>query len=116
MLVARAHPRNPGIGDTGRMATLLDDHAVQTWLADHPDWQRDGAEIRRSVTCETFPAAIDLVGRVAEVAERRDHHPDIDVRWRTLHFALSTHSAGGLTANDLSLAEEIDRLAGSASA
>lgn len=93
------------------MATLLDEQAVRTWLAEHPAWHRDGAQIRRNVECATFPAAIEVVRRVADVAEARDHHPDIDIRWRTLRFALSTHSAGGLTINDLELAEEIDRLA-----
>jgi 4a-hydroxytetrahydrobiopterin dehydratase len=93
------------------MATLLDDDTLVDWLGRHPDWQREGAEITRSVTCETFPAAIDLVRRVADVAEDRDHHPDIDIRWRTVSFALSTHSEGGLTQNDLDLAEAIDHLA-----
>ena len=54
---------------------------------------------------------IRLVQQVAEVAEDLDHHPDIDIRWRTLTFRLSTHSAGGLTAKDLRLATDIDRLA-----
>ncbi len=45
---------------------------------------------------------------VAETAEAMDHHPDIDIRWRTLRFVLSTHSAGGLTALDLDLAARID--------
>jgi 4a-hydroxytetrahydrobiopterin dehydratase len=40
-----------------------------------------------------------------------DHHPDIDIRWTTITFRLSTHSEGGLTDNDLRLAAEIDRLA-----
>ena len=39
-----------------------------------------------------------------------DHHPDIDIRWRTLTFSLSTHSAGGLTQLDLELAHRIDAL------
>jgi 4a-hydroxytetrahydrobiopterin dehydratase len=90
---------------------LIDDDTLGRWLAGHPDWQRDGDAIARSVECATFPAAIDLVRRVAEVAEDRDHHPDIDIRWRTLRFALSTHSAGGLTEKDLDLASTIDDLA-----
>jgi 4a-hydroxytetrahydrobiopterin dehydratase len=89
---------------------LLDDETLDSWLATHTDWHREGDEIRRSVECATFPAAIELVGRVAEAAEARDHHPDIDIRWRTVHFALSTHSAGGLTEKDLDLAATIDDL------
>lgn len=93
------------------MPELLDDAAVQAWLSDHLEWERAGTEIVRTCSCASFPAAIDLVRNVAEVAEQRDHHPDMDIRWRDVRFALSTHSAGGLTQNDLDLAGEIDRLA-----
>jgi 4a-hydroxytetrahydrobiopterin dehydratase len=48
------------------------------------------------------------VNRVAEIAENDNHHPDIDIRWRTLTFRCTTHSEGGVTASDVSLAEEID--------
>ena len=93
------------------MATLLEDETITDWLGTHPTWDREGATIMRSVECATFPAAIDLVRRVAVVAEDRDHHPDMDIRWRTVRFALSTHSAGGLTQKDLDLAAAIDDLA-----
>ena len=96
------------------MAELLDDVTVQAWLRTHDAWTQSGPEITREVECASFPAAIALVQQVADEAERRDHHPDIDIRWRTLRFTLSTHSAGGLTQLDLDLAVEIDRLAGSA--
>jgi 4a-hydroxytetrahydrobiopterin dehydratase len=56
-------------------------------------------------------AGIELVGEVARAAEDADHHPDIDIRWRTLVFALSTHSAGGLTSKDFDLAARIDAAA-----
>ena len=94
------------------MAELLDDVAVHDWLQAHGQWRQHAAEINRTVECSSFRAAIALVQRVADEAERRDHHPDIDIRWRTLHFTLSTHSAGGLTQLDLDLAGVIDRLAG----
>ena len=55
----------------------------------------------------TFPVAIGVVARVAEIAEGRDHHPDIDIRWRTLTFRCSTHSAGGITQRDVDLAAAI---------
>jgi 4a-hydroxytetrahydrobiopterin dehydratase len=89
---------------------LLDDDTIDRWLQSHADWRREGTEIKRSVQCPTFPAALELVMRVGEVAEQRDHHPDMDIRWRTLHFTLSTHSAGGLTQKDLDLADVIDSL------
>ena len=46
--------------------------------------------------------------RVGEHAESKDHHPDIDIRWRTVTFALVTHSEGGITDKDVQMARDID--------
>ena len=94
------------------MTALLDEDRLNDWLARHPGWTREGDAIARSVESASFPAAIDLVRRVADAAEEADHHPDMDIRWRTVRFVLSTHSAGGLTDKDLAMAEQIDALAG----
>ncbi|MGH3849059.1 MAG: 4a-hydroxytetrahydrobiopterin dehydratase [Pseudonocardiaceae bacterium] len=74
-------------------------------------WEGDMASIRRTVQAVSFPAAIDLVSQVAQEAERMDHHPDIDIRWRNVTFVLSTHDSGGVTELDLELAAKIDALA-----
>jgi 4a-hydroxytetrahydrobiopterin dehydratase len=92
----------------GRMAELLSDDEVSSALAGLPGWEREGDSIVRTAELSSFPVAIAVVGRVAEDAEERDHHPDIDIRWRTLTFRLSTHSEGGLTAKDTELAAQID--------
>ncbi|MDQ3615397.1 MAG: 4a-hydroxytetrahydrobiopterin dehydratase [Actinomycetota bacterium] len=95
------------------MAELLSQDEIETALAHELSaWRRKGDSITRSVTADSFSAGIRLVTGVAEVAEDLDHHPDIDIRWTTITFTLSTHSAGGLTRNDLRLAGDIDRLAG----
>lgn len=91
---------------------LLSDSEISEALDSLTGWTRTGDVISRTVEAESFPAGIELVRRVAEAAEAANHHPDIDIRWRKVTFALSTHSAGGLTAQDVSLAREIDRLAG----
>lgn len=73
-------------------------------------WERVEGTLRRSVKFPAFLAGIDAVRRVAEHAEAVDHHPDIDIRWRTVIFTLVTHSAGGITEKDVGLATEINRL------
>lgn len=92
------------------MADLLDDAAVAAALDGLPGWEGDGDSIVRTTELADFPTAIRVVDQVAEAAERADHHPDIDIRWRTLTFRLSTHSEGGLTAKDMALAAEISAL------
>ena len=65
----------------------------------------------RDLKFEDFAAAMVFVNRVAEIAEERNHHPDILVHgWNNVRLTLSTHSEGGVTENDHALAEQIDAL------
>lgn len=91
------------------MARLLDDAAITEALAGLPGWSRDGDALVLTAKLPTFPAAIGVVDKVAEHAESLDHHPDIDIRWRTLVFRCSTHSEGGITDLDTDLAASISR-------
>lgn len=75
-----------------------------------PLWSGDGDGIRRSAELPSFRDAVDAIVRIADVAEEMDHHPDVDLRWRTLHLTLVSHSAGGVTELDLELARRIDGL------
>jgi 4a-hydroxytetrahydrobiopterin dehydratase len=75
-----------------------------------PHWTGDGDGIHRSVELPSFREAVAAIVAIADVAEEMDHHPDIDLRWRTLHLAVVTHSAGGVTALDVELARRIDAL------
>ena len=97
------------------MADLLDDTAVDAALRDLPGWEREGDALVRTTEHPDFPAAISVVDRVAVIAEERDHHPDIDIRWRTLTFRCVTHAAGGVTTRDIALANRIDRILADAS-
>ncbi len=92
------------------MRELLTEDAIEQALGELADWRRDGQELVRTAELASFPAAIEAVDRVAEAAEAADHHPDIDIRWRTLTFRCSTHSAGGLTALDFALAKQINEI------
>ncbi|MFD2466051.1 4a-hydroxytetrahydrobiopterin dehydratase [Amycolatopsis silviterrae] len=92
------------------MTQLLNDSAADQALGTVPEWRREEATIVRTVELPSFPAAIEVVDRVAELAEEADHHPDIDIRWRTLTFRLSTHYLGGLTDRDFALAQQIDEV------
>ena len=93
------------------MIELLTQEEIDRALSSElPHWRQEGDAITRSVKAPSFMDGIRLVGRVAEVAEDLDHHPDIDIRWTTITFTLSTHAAGGLTSRDLRLAGDIDRL------
>ena len=75
-----------------------------------PEWELDGETIRRTFRFEDFTGAMGFVTKVALVAEKANHHPDIDIRWNKVTLALTTHDAGGLTTRDIELAKDIDKL------
>ncbi len=89
------------------MSRLLSDDEIDTQLADLPGWERRGDAIVASVEAPDFPSAIAIVTEVADAAEQMNHHPDIDIRWRTTHWLLTTHDAGGVTQLDVELAHRI---------
>ena len=67
---------------------LLNDDGVGDALSQLDDWHGDAHQIRRTVKAATFAAGIRLVDAVAAVADERDHHPDIDIRWTSITFTL----------------------------
>lgn len=91
---------------------VLTDEQVDAALPELDGWERADGALRRSIKFPAFLDGIDAVRRVAEHAEARDHHPDIDIRWRTVTFALVTHSEGGITDKDVQMAGEIDSILG----
>ena len=91
-----------------KRAEALTEDQVQAALTGLPDWGREGDEIVRTYELDSFPAAIAFVGRIADLAEAADHHPDLDIRYRKVRVALTTHDSGGLTVNDFELAAQID--------
>lgn len=82
-------------------------------LTDLPGWAVEHGRLTTQRDFPTFLEAVAFVDRVAEVAEDLDHHPDIDIRWRTVRLAVCTHDQGNqVTGRDVDLARAVDALAG----
>ena len=92
-------------------APVLSDIEIQRSLGALPGWTRRGDTITKTYHFATFPAGIAFLAQVAEVAETQQHHPDVDIRYTRVTFALSTHDSGGITTKDFVLATAIEALA-----
>src|SRR3954447_16783138 len=79
-------------------------------LTDLPLWSGGPDGIERTLELPSFRAAAEAISMIADVAEQLDHHPDLDLRWTRVRIAVVTHSAGGVTDLDLTLARRIDDL------
>lgn len=90
---------------------LLSDEEIEARLGELDGWQRAGGAIRRAFDRGDFVGAVEFVGSLVEPAEAMGHHPDVAISWSEVTVTVTTHSEGGLTANDFELAKKIDALA-----
>lgn len=92
--------------------TKLEAREIEAWLASHSDWKIvDGKALARSFAFPDFSGALAFVVRVGLAAERRDHHPDVELGWGRARVVWTTHDAGGITALDVELATLTDSFA-----
>ena len=92
------------------MATLSDEEIGER-LGALEGWERDGEAISKSFDRGDFKGSVEFVDSIVEPAEEMNHHPDLAISWSEVKVTITTHSEGGLTANDFELAKRIDALA-----
>ena len=90
---------------------LLSDSEVEERLAGLPGWERRGDAISKQFERGDFVGSVKFVESLVGPAEEMNHHPDLEISWSKVTVTLSTHSEGGLTENDFTLAAQIDALA-----
>jgi len=86
----------------------LDQQNIEQRLRDMPQWSIADEQITRTYEAASFHRGIGFVTQIAILADVADHHPDIDIRYNNIRIALSTHSEGGITEKDFTLALQID--------
>ena len=89
----------------------LSDQEIEDRLAALDGWERSGETIRRKFDRGDFVGSVEFVRELVAPAEEMGHHPDVAISWSTVEVTITTHSEGGLTANDFELAGRIDALA-----
>lgn len=91
--------------------SLLSSEELSASLATLDGWAVEGKEIVKTYKFPAYLAGIDFVSKLGHAAEAMNHHPDLIVGWRRVTVKLSTHSAGGLTELDVTLAREAEKIA-----
>ena len=89
----------------------LDEAEITEKLGEVEGWERAGEAITKSFDRGDFVGSVSFVDSLVAPAEEMNHHPDLAISWNEVTVTISTHSEGGLTANDFALAAEIDALA-----
>jgi 4a-hydroxytetrahydrobiopterin dehydratase len=94
------------------MAKRMTAAEVTAALSELEGWDQDGDQaISRTFSFSDHITAMGFVNRVAMVAEKMDHHPNLRIVYNTVDIELSTHDASGVTEKDIDLARAIERYA-----
>ncbi len=90
----------------------LNEQEIAAAVAKLEGWSVMGGKLHRSFVCKDFQQAWGFMSSVALAAEAMNHHPDWSNSWNKVEIDLVTHSAGGITTNDVKLAERIQEIFG----
>ena len=88
----------------------LSDAEIDERLGGMDGWERSGDAIVKQFDNGDFKGSVDFVNRLTPEAEDMNHHPDLEISWKTVTVTITTHSEGGLTENDFELARRIQAL------
>jgi 4a-hydroxytetrahydrobiopterin dehydratase len=88
----------------------LSDAEIDERLGELDGWKRSGDAIVKEFDNGDFKGSVDFVNRLTPEAEEMNHHPDLEISWKTVTVTITSHSEGGLTDNDFELARRIDGL------
>lgn len=89
----------------------LSESEIKAGIAAAPEWSEVGGEIQRTFQFGDFVRSMEFVNKIADYAERVQHHPDILIRYNKVTLTVSTHDAGGITKSDFELAKAADAFA-----
>ncbi|MEA1931899.1 MAG: 4a-hydroxytetrahydrobiopterin dehydratase [Euryarchaeota archaeon] len=85
--------------------TLTDDE-VDAQLPN--EWDRQGDEIVRTYEFDDYLNGVSFASDLAEIADEEFHHPELIIGFRSVEVRLTSHEAGGITDDDIRLAELFD--------
>ena len=92
------------------MASLLDQKQLDHFIEKNPSWKIDNKTIEKEFRFDNFIDAFGFMSKVALLSEKMDHHPDWQNTYNKVKINLTTHDKGGITTNDIKLAESIEKL------
>jgi 4a-hydroxytetrahydrobiopterin dehydratase len=95
-----------------RRVELLSDSEIEARLSELEGWEREGETIVKTFERADFVGSVEFIDKLVGPAEEMGHHPDLSVSWNKVRISITTHAAGGLTANDFELAKRIEGVAG----
>jgi len=92
------------------MEKLTEEQIIEE-LKDMPRWRYENGSIKKIYTTRHYPATMAFVTAIGGFCQKKNHHPDyVLMKFKEIEVSFSTHSAGGITQNDIDIAKDIDKI------
>ena len=92
------------------MVSLIEKNQLNSFIEKHPSWKIENKSINKEFKFNNFIDAFGFMCKVALLSEKMDHHPNWQNIYNKVKIELTTHDKGGITSNDIKLAESIEKL------
>jgi pterin-4a-carbinolamine dehydratase len=93
------------------MEEKLTDNEIQSELKDLSGWSYTDGSIKKTFKTQNYPSTMGFVTAVGGICQKKNHHPDyILMKFKEVEVSFSTHSAKGITKNDIEVAKEIEKI------
>tara|TARA_Y100001968_G_scaffold313477_1_gene337739 strand:- start:508 stop:792 length:285 start_codon:yes stop_codon:yes gene_type:complete len=92
------------------MISLINENQLDYFSKKNPSWTIHNKVIKKEFNFENFIDAFSFISKVALLSEKMDHHPNWQNSYNKVTIELTTHDKGGITTNDIKLAEAIERI------
>ncbi len=92
------------------MVSLINSEELNDFLEKNPSWSKNNKTIKKEFNFENFIEAFGFMSQVALLSEKMNHHPNWQNTYNKVTIELTTHDIGGISTNDIELAEAINKL------
>jgi 4a-hydroxytetrahydrobiopterin dehydratase len=89
----------------------LTEEQISEALKELPGWSCEGGSIKKMFKTRNYPATMGFVAAIGGFCQKRNHHPDyVIMKYKEVEVSFSTHSAGGITQNDIEIAKDLEKI------
>ena len=89
----------------------LTDEQIHEALKELPGWSYESGSIKKTFKTQNYPATMGFVAAIGGFCQKRNHHPDyVIMKYKEVEVSFSTHSAGGITQNDIEIAKDMEKI------
>jgi 4a-hydroxytetrahydrobiopterin dehydratase len=93
------------------MADKLTEQEIQLLLGKLDGWHYENGSIKKTFKTQNFPSTMGFVTAIGGFCQKRNHHPDyILMKFKEIEVSFSTHTAGGVTQNDIDIASDLEKI------